>query len=230
MPLLRCIPVLFALTLSACIIHISDEGGGDWDWAQSNRLHGSGVRSTQTRTCEGFRRVRTALSANVHVMVGEASRVELSCDDNLLEHVRTRVIDGELVIDTDGTSLRFRESPRIEISCPALEAGTLSGSGALKIEGLAGERFEASLSGSGEFSARGKVAHASLSVTGSGDLDCRDLLAQEAQVSVSGSGNVRVRASERLSVSISGSGDVRYSGEPPQVTRSIAGSGTIAPE
>jgi hypothetical protein len=41
---------------------------------------------------------------------------------------------------------------------------------------------------------------------------------------------VHVHASARLSVSISGSGDVRYSGGAPEITRSVAGSGTIAPE
>jgi len=119
---------------------------------------------------------------------------------------------------------------RVEIGCAALEGATLSGSGKLQIEGLAGERFEASLSGSGDFSARGRAEHASLSLTGSGELDCRELVAQEAQVSLSGSGDVRVHVRSRLSVSLSGAGDVRYSGEPAQVTRSVAGSGTIAPE
>src|SRR5258706_106017 len=167
---------------------------------------------------------------DVRVVVGAASRVEVSCDDNLLEHVRTRVVDGELVIDTDGESLAFRQSVRIEIGCAALEGATLSGSGALRIEGLKGQRFEASLSGSGDLSARGQTERAPLSLTGSGELDCRELVAEEAQVSLAGSGDVRVHARARLSVSVSGSGDVRYSGAPAQVTRSVAGSGTIAPE
>jgi Putative auto-transporter adhesin, head GIN domain len=226
----RFLSVLLALSLSGCIIHIGGDGDGDWSWGNSPVLQGSGVRSTQARSVGEFQRVRASLSGDVHVVVGQAARVEVSCDDNLLEHVRTRVVDGELQIDTDGQSMAFRESLRVEIACPALAGATLSGSGALKVEGLAGERFEASLSGSGDLSARGKVAQASLSLTGSGELDCRELQVQEAQVSLAGSGDVHVQATGGLSVSISGSGDVRYSGAPARITRSVAGSGTIAPE
>jgi hypothetical protein len=227
---MRFLCVLFCLSLSACIIHISDSGDGDWSWGHSPVLQGSGVRGTQQRTAGEFRRVRASTLGDVHVVVGSAARVEVSCDDNLLEHVRTRVVDGELVIDTDGESMAFRQSLRVEVGCAALEGATLSGSGSLALEGLAGERFEASLSGSGELSARGKVARASLSLTGSGDLVCRELVTEEAQVSLSGSGDVRVHATQSLSVSVSGSGDVRYSGAPARLTRSVAGSGTIAPE
>ncbi len=229
MSLLRCLSLLLALSLSACIIHINDDGGS-WYGSDSPRLSGSGIRATAARTTGDFRRVRVALAGDVRVAVGGATRVELSGDDNLLEHVRTRVVDDELVIDTDGERLRFRENLRVEIACPALEAATLAGSGTLRVEGLAGEHFEGSLSGSGELDLRGKVAHLALSLTGSGELKCRDLAAVEAQVSVSGSGDVHVNAQTRLSVSISGSGDVRYSGGVTQVTRSVAGSGTIAPE
>jgi hypothetical protein len=227
---LRCLPVLLALILPGCIIHIDNDGDWDSSWGHTPVLQGSGVRGTQQRTPGEFKRVRASTMGDVHVVVGAAPRVEVSCDDNLLEHVRTRVVDGELVIDGDGESMAFRQSVRIEIGCAELEGATLSGSGALKIEGLKGERFEASLSGSGDLSARGEAQRASLSLTGSGELDCRELVAQEAQVSLAGSGDVRVQARARLSVSLSGSGDVRYSGTPAQVTRSVAGSGTIAPE
>ena len=227
---LRCLPVLFALILPGCIIHIDSDGDWDSSWGHSPVLQGSGVRGTQQRTPGEFKRVRASTMGEVHVVVGAAPRVEISCDDNLLEHLRTRVVDGELVIEGDGESMAFRQSVRIEIGCAALEGATLSGCGALKIEGLQGECFEASLSGSGDLSARGQTQRASLSLTGSGDLDCRELAAEEAQVSLSGSGDVRVQARARLSVSLSGSGDVRYSGAPAQVTRSVAGSGTIAPE
>jgi hypothetical protein len=227
---IRCFAVLLAFSLSACIIHVSGSGDWDGDWSDHPRLHGSGIRASDVRTPGEFSRVRAATSGAVHVVVGAAAKVEVSCDDNLLQHVRTRVEGGELVIDTDGEPMRFREGLRVEIACPALVGASLSGSGSLRVEGLSGARFDASLSGSGELSARGTVAHTALSLTGSGDLRCRDLLAEEAQVSLAGSGDVHVHASARLSVSISGSGDVRYSGGAPEITRSVAGSGTIAPE
>ena len=229
MSTLRLLPVLLALSLSGCIIHIHDEGG-DWSREDSQLLQGSGQRATRTREIGEFRRLKLALAGDVRLVAGAAPRLELSGDDNLLEHVRTRIIDGELVIDSDGEPLRFREGLRIELATGALEAATLSGSGTLALEELSGERFEASLTGAGTIRARGAVARAALSVSGSGRLDCGGLVADELQIGISGSASAHVHASRRLAVTISGSGDVRYGGSPSEITRSVAGSGTIAPE
>ena len=227
---LRLLAVLLLLSLSACIIRISDDGGEGDGWNHNPHLRGSGVRASATRTLGEFRRLRVELGADVRVTVGAPARLELSGDDNLLEHVRTRVVDGELVLDTDGESLRPREPLRIVIACPELEVAAQNGSGTLAIEGLHGARFDGSLAGSGDFVAKGEVEHAAYSISGSGDLHCRTLAAQDVQLSLSGSGSAYVRADAQLSVSISGSGSVRYSGTPARITRSVAGSGTIAPE
>src|SRR5262249_51508759 len=97
--------VLLALNVSGCIIHIGSDG--DWDPASRHSpvLQGSGVRGTQQRSPGEFERVRASTMGDVHVVVGAAPRVEVSCDDNLLDHIRTRVVDGELILEGDGESM-----------------------------------------------------------------------------------------------------------------------------
>jgi hypothetical protein len=44
---------------------------------------------------------------------------------------------------------------------------------------------------------------------------------------LSGSGNIFVTATRSLDASVSGSGTINYAGNPPNVTKSVTGSGAI---
>ena len=66
-----------------------------------------------------------------------------------------------------------------------------------------------------------------IKVSGSGDIDARDLESTEAYVRVSGSGDVKVYAAEAIDARVSGSGDIAYYGDPEHVSRHVSGSGSI---
>lgn len=90
-----------------------------------------------------------------------------------------------------------------------------------------------SLSGSGDIVCKDiAVAQDSVSVTlaGSGDIDISSVKASECNISVAGSGDVEIGAIEakNLSVSVSGSGDIEISDiNAENVNASIGGSGEI---
>jgi hypothetical protein len=63
-------------------------------------------------------------------------------------------------------------------------------------------------------------------LSGAGDIDAGDLIAQDVEVDLSGAGGARVYAKEMLDVSISGMGSVRYRGEP-QIRKNISGLGSL---
>ncbi len=83
------------------------------------------------------------------------------------------------------------------------------------------------IAGSGDVRAKGKTGTVAIRVSGSGDVHLGDLEARDGNVEVSGSGDVEVWASDSLLISVAGSGDVIYRGDPPKVTKSVAGSGSI---
>jgi hypothetical protein len=56
-----------------------------------------------------------------------------------------------------------------------------------------------------------------------------NLVARHAYAVITGSGLIRVTATASLNATVSGSGAIIYSGNPPQVTRSITGTGTVIP-
>lgn len=190
-----------------------------------DEVRGSGIRAQEDRAVDGFHAVRLALPAEVVVRVGEPTAFSISGDDDLLEHVTTEVVGGELVIDVP-RRYRFRKTVEIRISTPSLESFEVEGSGDVEILGVSGQRFAVSIAGSGEVSATGTVRRLEASIEGSGELDLQGLQAAEAKVSIEGSGGIRVQATDALDYKIEGSGDIRYRGTP-EVSGGISGSGSV---
>ncbi len=89
-----------------------------------------------------------------------------------------------------------------------------------------GKAFGASINGCGEIKAQQSFDHAELVISGSGNINVRDLGA--CDIRISGSGNVATEdVTDSLSVAISGSGDVACA-HVRNVTVRIAGSGDLA--
>jgi Putative auto-transporter adhesin, head GIN domain len=83
------------------------------------------------------------------------------------------------------------------------------------------------ITGSGDVQASGKSGKLSVSISGSGDVRTRELVADDVGISIAGSGNASVQANKTIAVSIAGSGDVEYV-SAATITRSrIAGSGSV---
>ncbi len=204
--------VVLTLALSAC--------------SQAFAVEGSGVETTQTRTVEPFDRVRIEGSAEAIVRIGEPQKVTIVGDDNLLEHVRTRVVDGTLELGMDSGSYRFRKELRFEITVPRLTGVAVAGSGDLQAIGIDCDTFDVSIAGSGDVKGAGRTQRLEVDIAGSGDVALFSLAARSADVAIAGSGQVDVTVSDELDAQVFGSGSVRYRGEP-RVKRSIAGSGEV---
>lgn len=210
------------LLLPGCIIVDGKPYGLDFG---GHEIHGSGIRAEEDRALDDFQAVRLSLPAEVEVRVGEPTAFSISGDDDLLEHVTTDVVGGELVIDIP-RRYRFRKTVEIRIATPSLERFEVEGSGDVRIRGVSGQRFVVSIEGSGEVTAAGTVGRLDASIEGSGDLKLQELQAAEAKVSIEGSGGIRVHATDALDYRIEGSGNIRYSGSPA-VSGGISGSGSV---
>lgn len=222
MKILAACLVLLA-TLPACIIVVSDDGFDlhDGDYTSS------APRATETRTVEPFHALALGGSGDVSVRIGDAQSVVVSAPQALLPFVRTQVADGVLTIDRGPGAPRTSGELRVQITVPALDAASLSGSGEIAVANLSGARFRASLSGSGDLRVGGTVDALELSLTGSGDVNAFGLDSSNAQVKLAGSGDVYVAARDTLSIELTGSGDVHVRGKA-RVTQSVHGSGSVS--
>ena len=189
-------------------------------------IPGSGVSATEVRDVADFERIQLSGVGKVSIRFGEQPSVAVTTDDNLLEYLKTDVVDGVLKI-------RFTENinakSKIEFDIIATELVGLScsGSGSFEIEGLDGDTFQLTMSGATSGRADGKVQSLGVNLSGAGSLDLKELEATSAKVRVSGAGSVSVYADSKFDGSVSGVGAIDVYGEPEDVSRSVSGVGKI---
>ena len=233
----------FALPTTADAMTITVFGNDD-----GQRVVGSGKPVGVARKLAAFSALRLEDSVDVTAHPGANPGVVVHADDNIEPLVDTLVEGDTLVVRLHkGTSFRTHEKIWVDVEFAALTATQQHGSGDLHVTAVQGARLDSSINGSGDLqidsaqvgsfavSIRGsgdvKVAgradDAAYKIEGSGDITADDLVARHVQVSIAGSGDAQIQATEAIVAHVAGSGDVTYSGHPHDVSRSVAGSGSI---
>lgn len=212
------------------------------------RIEGSGRVTETSRSLPAFTRLRVDGPMTVKASPGSSQTVSIQADDNIAPLIVTEAQGDLLVVRTQpGTSFRTRSAIVVRINFTQLTQADLRGSGDFDLDGIKGASFEMAIAGSGDARIRGaelgrfagriagsgdllasgRAETATFSIAGSGDVRAEDLNARTVSVSIAGSGDARVHATESLNAQVAGSGDVTYSGNPPKVSRSVAGSGEV---
>lgn len=210
-------------------------------------VDGNGQRVSEVRALEGFSAVDSEGSLDVLSMRGDAFRVEVSIDSNLLALVRTRVAGDALTIDTDDPIGDVVAGPHVVVTMPVLRRAAVNGSGnlwagtfeqsepvSLAIDGSGALTFvgdvpraDVRISGSGDARLQGTAAALDMAVDGSGAVDARNLDATTADLSVSGSGDLAATVNGSVRVTVSGSGSVDLYGGATLERVDVSGSGSI---
>lgn len=209
-------------------------------------ISGEGSTQTETRNESGFTKITLDMAGDVEFTQGDHFAVEVSAQQNLLSHIKTEVVNGELRIFSED-NLRSREQILIRVIAPNLESLNLAGSGNIEVKSaLHAEKMSmvvggsgnisskqsdfgqliVSVSGSGNVELAGKAHSMEADVSGSGEVDAHSLTSDTVNTSVSGSGNVTADVVTQLTANVSGSGEVEYTGSPT-VNSSVSGSGSV---
>lgn len=186
----------------------------------------------------------------VTVSVGKPFSVKVEGDREAIAELDLRIVDGTLRIGRkDGSGSfwgRDEGGVTVIVAMPALSALSITGSGNMSVDRIAGpsltasvtgsgnldvaalrvDRLTATVTGSGDVRLAGTAGSATFKATGSGDIESEGLKAGSAQVSVLGSGNVDFASDGAVEGSILGSGDVDVRGKA-RCTVSVAGSGDV---
>lgn len=184
---------------------------------------------TRSFDIDDFSAIRLSAAQDVQVKTGGKPSVKAKGADEALDRLAVTAADGTLSIAQRG---RGRDTVSIKVTVPALHRASITGSGGLSIDRVAGETFEGSIAGSGDLSietveverarfsiagsgnvqASGHVKRSGACIAGSGNADLGELKSEAAHVSIAGSGNVLAHAAETANVTILGSGNVRIVG------------------
>jgi hypothetical protein len=184
------------------------------------------IQATQTRSVAQFSRLDLAGSNNVTVTVGGRQSVVVHADSKLINDVTTSVVDGTLTI-ANTSSFTATSPMSVEVSVPSLAALELSGSGQISVSGIKAQWLTVTISGNGLLYAIGSTAQLDITISGEGTAQLNQLVADNVSALVTGSGLIEVTATASLLAVIPGDGAVIYGGNPPQVTTSVTGTGTV---
>lgn len=210
-----------ALVLAAVGIALLARGG-----PPSSGVQGSGVAVTQTRAVASFSSLNLAGTNNVTVTIGRPQSVVVRADSNLLKDVTTQVIGETLVIGNTG-SFTARTPMSVEVIVPSLAALNLSGDGQISVTGISAPSLTVTVSGSGLLAASGEATRLDVTLSGDGQAQLSQLVTRDARAVVTGSGLIQVNATASLDAAVPGDGAIIYSGNPPQVTTSVTGTGAV---
>ena len=213
-----------------------------------NMIVGSGKEVGVARKVAPFTTLRLEDSVDVSAHPGPNPGVIVHADDNIEPMIDTAVEGDALVVRLHkGTSFRTNRKIWVEVEFATLNAtqqhgsgdlhvtavnggkleSSIAGSGDLQIDSVQLDTFAVSIRGSGDLKIAGHANEARFKVDGSGDISAGDLVAKRVEVAIAGSGDAHVNATDTLEARVAGSGDITYSGHPHDISRNVAGSGSI---
>jgi hypothetical protein len=182
----------------------------------------------QTRPMPAFNAISAEGPINVVVEVGKVQSLVIKGDNKFLNQVKTRVVDGKLVIQfmKEGRN-KLDSDSTIAISVPTLKAFHVEGAGSIDLRNIDGEQIDIGFQGAGRLVASGKVKKLLLNAQGVGEVDTKALMAQDARVNFEGIGAVKVYASQKLDANVQGMGSLNYYGNPRAVHKKVDGIGSV---
>jgi len=222
----RLFAFLLALPLLLACHHGSDGGGVI---GSSLPILGSGLIVSENRPVPPFDSVDLQAVAGVTITLGSSHGVRVEADDNIIDHIGTRVAGSVLVIDSDA-SYDSPSGVKVYLEANAARSLRLTGVGSITATGIASSgTVSATVTGVGTITPVGYADAFVGTLTGVGRIEALDLMTRRSTIVISGQGDCRVTAGDELDVTISGIGDVYYAGNPPLVRSTITGRGRLIP-
>jgi hypothetical protein len=180
---------------------------------------------TEARSPGNFHAVELRGALDIDLQIGNATRVEVSAESDIIKQVTTTIKDGKLIIQTPD---KMRDGHvHVSITAPSIDALSLSGAGHLHATGVAASNLALSISGAGDLEVTGSADTVAVDMSGAGEVRTKDLNAKSVTIDVNGTGNAIVTATSSLTASLSGVGNVEVYGHPKAVTKHVNGIGHI---
>lgn len=168
----------------------------------------------------------------VDVEIGGALSVDVQGPADLAALVTTTVKGGTLVIDTpDDFSKKLKGRGDIDLKVvvhvPALAKVTISGTGAMDVDGIQNRQLEVAILGTGSLELEGKTDALRVSVPGTGQIKAKELVASAVELSVPGTVQAVLHASKSFEANVQGTAAVKVLGKPATVKKNVVGTAVI---
>ena len=208
---------------------------------------GSGNIISEKRNVESFSGISVSNSIDVEVKMGSVATVEVEADDNIIEHIVTKVSGGVLKIGIEELHSISNAHIKVFITNPVLKSVNASSSAEVKVLDVIKDdgklsfhasnsadieaeveapEIEADASSSGSVMLSGRTKNYKAQASSSGDIKSAGLLSENTDVSANSSGSADVHASVSLTAKATSSGSVDYHGAAA-VKQTVNSSGSV---
>lgn len=190
----------------------------------------SAQAADEVRSVRPFKAIDARGPVNLVVEVGPAQSVRVEGSEKFIGRVQTEVVGGELRLsfaDKRGNNVNIKDGERVVVTMPELASFRGEGAGQMLLNNIRGDNFDVNYRGAGSLQMNGRVGHLRLNAQGVGEIEAKDLVARDADVTFLGIGDVSVHATKRLNASVQGLGNLTYYGKPQSVSRSVTGIGNV---
>lgn len=237
----KCIAALtIALLLTSCHANI--------DWG--NGIDGNGKVTKQTRKVENnFSKVDVSNGLNVTLEQSNNYAVEVEADENLQEHITTRVENGTLIIATD-ESIDEAKARDIHVKLPSLTMvvtssgsttttkNTFTGtdivvktsSGSTASLSLEIDTIKCESSSGSSLTLKGKALLLNANSSSGSTLDAQEVLVNEVKAEATSGSTINVHPILKLMASASSGSSIEYVGEPKSVSKEENSGGSVSKE
>lgn len=185
----------------------------------SSLLAGSGIQKTKEVELPPFSRLSVNGKMLVFVTLGGHGSMEVKGDDNLIGHVRARLENGVMTIDTD-VPVRGKMPLELRLGAAKLESVSVSGVTEARIEGLAAQDFVAKAAGVSKVFAEGTADTLTLTGKDVGEFDFTKVVARSAKIHLVKAATARVGHLENLDIRMQDACRLFYEGEP-NITKDV---------
>lgn len=234
------VAVMAAIVFSSCQIRINDG------------IEGNGNVTTQTRDVGGnFSKIEANKGLNVTIEQAGQYSVEVEADENLQEHITTKVENGTLVITTD-ENIDEATNKDIHIKMPSLTEietssaasvstrGTFKGVGSsITVKTSSGSEANLDLefdnincdsSSGSSISVSGKALKLTTDSGSGSTIDAQSLLVNDVVADASSGSSNNVHPLVSLDAKASSGSSINYSGSPTKVTKHESSGGSVSKE
>lgn len=151
----------------------------------------------------------------------------ITTDSNLLSYIDVYVQDKTLYITKKNHAELSSTKMKIVVNAEDLKSMSTYGSGDSIISNIDTAIFSSATYGSGDTVLQGKAKKLFIKISGSGDVNAKNLIAEDVEASIYGSGDIITNVTKKISADIHGAGLIEYYGNPQKIHQSISGSGEI---
>lgn len=189
-------------------------------------IAGSGTPISEFRNVAEFTKVNSEGVFEVTITQGDFQSVEITADDNVIQRVKTEVVDNELRLYLDDRNYRDINL-KANIVSKRITGIENTGIGNFVISNVdESGNFNIYNSGTGNISVTGRAESLTVKNEGDGILKGFQFIVSDCNVEIVGSGDCEVHPTGILNVNIEGGGDVYYKGDPT-IEANISGSGKV---